>query len=131
MENNNKNLPQINLVSVVLDSNDIQTLTNFYIRLLGWEKEFEEPGSWSSIVSPSKGTRIAFQNNEDYIPPIWPEEPGKQQQMVHLDFSVGGKENLEAAVAHAIACGAVKADNQYSEDWVVLFDPAGHPFCFA
>ncbi|SHJ45466.1 hypothetical protein SAMN02745136_00063 [Anaerocolumna jejuensis DSM 15929] len=131
MENNRKDfVPQIELGSVVLDSNDIKTLSDFYIRMLGWEKEYEEEGIWISIVSKAKGARISFQSNEDYLPPVWPEEEGKQQQMVHLDFSVGSKENLEAAVQHALACGAVKAKDQYSDHWVVMLDPAGHPFCF-
>lgn len=131
MENNRKDfIPQIELGSVVLDSNDIKTLSDFYIRMLGWEKEHEEEGIWISIVSKAKGVRISFQSNEDYLPPVWPEEEGKQQQMVHLDFSVGSKENLEAAVQHALACGAVKAKEQYSDQWVVMLDPAGHPFCF-
>ncbi len=131
MENNRKDfVPQIELGSVVLDSNDIKTLSDFYIRMLGWEKEYEEEGIWISIVPKAKGVRISFQSNEDYLPPVWPEEEGKQQQMVHLDFSVGSKENLEAAVQHALACGAVKAKEQYSDQWVVMLDPAGHPFCF-
>lgn len=127
--NKNTNVPQIELATVVLDSKDIKGLSEFYIRLLGWTKEYEEEGIWISIVSPTKGIRLGFQSNEDYLPPVWPEEEGKQQQMLHLDFSVG-KENLEAAVEHAIACGAVKAKDQYSEHWVVMLDPAGHPFCF-
>lgn len=131
MENNKQNsVPSINLSTVVLDSNDIKTLADFYIRLLGWEKEYEEEGIWISIAPPSKGTNLGFQSNEDYVPPVWPEEKEKQQQMVHLDFGTGGRENLEAAVQHALACGARKAENQYSDQWVVMIDPAGHPFCF-
>ncbi|SHO45518.1 VOC family protein [Anaerocolumna xylanovorans] len=132
MESNKKeNLPQINLSMVVLDSNDIKALADFYIRLLGWEKEHEEEGVWISIVSPLKGTKLGFQSNEDYVPPVWPEEKDKQQQMMHLDFEVGSKDNLEVAVQHALACGARKAPNQYSDQWVVMLDPAGHPFCLA
>ena len=33
---------------------------------------------------------ILFQRNPEYCPPVWPEEPGVQQQMAHLDFSVVG-----------------------------------------
>ncbi len=39
--------------------------------------------------------------------------------------------NLEAAEAEALRLGARKAANQPAPDrWRVLFDPAGHPFCF-
>ena len=69
---------------------------------------------------------ILFQRNPDYVPPVWPEEPEAQQQMAHLDFAVN---DLEKAVKHAIECGATMADQQFSDDWRVMFDPAGHPFC--
>ena len=46
--------------------------------------------------------------------------------MAHLDFAVN---DLERAVEHAIQCGASVAAEQFSDDWRVMFDPAGHPFC--
>jgi len=46
----------------------------------------------------------------------------------HLDFAVN---DLEEAVQHAINCGATMAAEQFSEEWRVMFDPAGHPFCCA
>jgi hypothetical protein len=57
---------------------------------------------------------------------VWPEKPGAQQQMAHLDFAVN---DLEQAVQYAIQCGATVAEDQFSADWKVMFDPAGHPFC--
>lgn len=83
------------------------------------------------ISAPSCGVKIAFQQNTDYVPPVWPDEVGKQQQMVHLDFTVQNKGQMEHAVLHAIACGATKAGIQYEpEQWTTMIDPAGHPFCF-
>ena len=49
-----------------------------------------------------------------------------QQQMAHIDFTVS---NLDDAVQHALNCGAVLASKQYSDEWKVMIDPAGHPFC--
>jgi len=46
--------------------------------------------------------------------------------MAHLDFAVN---DLEKAVSHAVNCGAIVADTQYSNEWRVMLDPAGHPFC--
>lgn len=59
---------------------------------------------------------ILFQRNPEYCPPVWPEEPGVQQQMAHLDFAVN---DLEEAVQHAINCGATMAAEQFSEEWRV------------
>ena len=46
--------------------------------------------------------------------------------MMHLDVEV---DELDAAVADAIALGASVADYQLQENVRVLLDPAGHPFC--
>ena len=67
-----------------------------------------------------------FQRNPEYEPPVWPEKPEAQQQMAHLDFAVN---DLEKAVQYAVDCGATIADDQFSDGWRVMFDPAGHPFC--
>jgi predicted enzyme related to lactoylglutathione lyase len=60
------------------------------------------------------------------VRPVWPAGPGDQQMMLHLDIEV---DDLEAAVAHAVAAGAAVADFQPQQDVRVLLDPAGHPFC--
>jgi hypothetical protein len=46
--------------------------------------------------------------------------------MMHLDIEV---EDLEVAVADAVALGARVADFQPQDNVRVLLDPAGHPFC--
>ena len=125
-----KNIPTIQLKSIVLDCPDIQTLSDFYIRMLGWEKDYIEEGEFLDIRSLLGGVKIAFQTNIDYVAPVWPEEPHAQQQMLHIDFAVQSKEDMERAVKHAISCGATKADTQYSSEWTVMLDPVGHPFCF-
>ncbi|NJJ35530.1 glyoxalase/bleomycin resistance/dioxygenase family protein [Clostridioides difficile] len=61
-----------------------------------------------------------------YKQPVWPGKPEAQQQMAHMDFAVN---DLEKAVQYAIHCGATIAKEQFSDDWKVMFDPAGHPFC--
>ncbi|AUA29227.1 hypothetical protein HMPREF3081_09735 [Clostridium sp. HMSC19D02] len=57
---------------------------------------------------------------------IEPEKPESQQQMAHMDFAV---KDLEEAVQYAIHCGATIAEEQFTDDWRVMIDPAGHPFC--
>jgi hypothetical protein len=45
---------------------------------------------------------------------------------LHLDIEV---DDLESAVAHAVAAGAEVAGCQPQDDVRVCLDPAGHPFC--
>ena len=125
---------KIKIFSITLDCKDANELADFYASLLGWEKRCDDPTFIE--VSAQKGEPlyrgehpfIWIQQNEDYVPPIWPEEREMQQQMVHIDFAV---DDIEKAIQHAIDCGARKSPVQYSENWTVMFDPAGHPFCLA
>ena len=120
---------QVVLGGVTVDCKDPKSLADFYIRMLQWEKTFDEDG-FIIIRSSNCNVRIGFQRNTDYIPPIWPEMPGLQQQQVHLDFKVRDAEHMNQMVEHAIQCGATKAKDQFSDLWTVMIDPAGHPFCF-
>lgn len=72
---NSKELCPIALDAVVLECKDAAVLSDFYIRLLGWEKHYGEDGGWVDIISPTGGVKIAFQKNEDYVPPVWPDIP--------------------------------------------------------
>ncbi|WP_251023849.1 VOC family protein [Arthrobacter sp. ISL-65] len=63
----------------------------------------------------------------EYVAPSWPEGPHHQQ--LHLDIAV---DELESATDVALALGATPAKHQPApEQWRVLLDPVGHPFCFA
>lgn len=126
-----ENIPSIALDAVVIECADVHALADFYCRMLGWQKGYDEGDEWVDICAPSGGIKIAFQKNDMYVPPVWPDEPGAQQQMAHIDFAVQNRQHMALAAAHAISCGAVKAYMQFSEEkWVTLLDPAGHPFCF-
>lgn len=117
--------PQLSLATVVLDCPDAHALADFYRKLLTWEVKRTEP-DWVLIGDPEGGTRLSFQSESDYEPPVWPEQPGEQQKMLHLDIYV---DDLNKAGAHALALGATLADFQPQEGVRVYFDPAGHPFC--
>ncbi|MCL2828671.1 MAG: VOC family protein [Oscillospiraceae bacterium] len=116
---------KILLSHIFIDCKNPQNLRAFYHRLTGLEKRtmYDLPG-----LVASENLMLLFNTCEvDYIPPVWPEETGKQQKQMHLDFAV---ENLESAVEEAVRLGAVKAPDQYGGNlWVTLFDPEGHPFC--
>ena len=114
--------------SVTVDCQSPETLADFYQRLLGWET-VSESDDFVSLSTPGFPVRLGFQLNVDYVPPVWPEQAGLQQQMEHLDFKAANREEMRALMKHALACGARIADDQFSEDWVVMIDPEGHPFC--
>ena len=112
------------IVGFAYDCKNADELSDFYVRLLGWEKTLSGEG-WAGLRSP-QGWILAFQEVKEYIPPVWPWRVGEQQQMAHIDFRV---QNLEEAVIHALHCGALKSEIQFFENSAVMFDPEGHPFC--
>jgi hypothetical protein len=117
---------RITLAAISLDSSDFRGLADFYVKLLDGKiaHEFGEHGV--AVGLPGTSVQLNFQNADGYEPPVWPEEPGRQQQMEHLDLIV---DNLDEAVRHAIELGARKAPQQFIPEITVMLDPAGHPFC--
>lgn len=112
------------LGDILVDCADEKKLRDFYTELLGWEKceLYGRPAACSD-----NGLVFLFVQEEDYVPPVWPEEDGKQQKQMHFDFQVP---DVEAAVRQAEALGAVKTRAQFGEGhFVTMLDPAGHPFC--
>ena len=113
---------------VVLDSSDPKALARFYAELLGWElwkPDEMDPGE--AALDLEEGVAgITFHLKEDYVRPVWPNMPGEQQMMMHLDFEVS---DLDEAVAYALEHGAVLAEYQPQDDVRVFLDPDGHHFC--
>ena len=116
---------KIKSLAFTLDCDNSHKLADFYAALLNWKKGFNDDG-WAWVTPPEKYPYILFQQIDNYIPPVWPEKPEAQQQMAHLDFAVN---DIDKAIQHAIYCGAKIAPEQFSENWKVMIDPAGHPFC--
>lgn len=117
--------PSLRLATVCIDCADAEAMADFYGRLLGWEVGLREPG-WVLMRGPAGGTSLSFQAEAGYRVPDWPEEPGGQDKMLHLDFWV---DDLDAAVVHAVTSGARLAKHQPQSGVRVMLDPAGHPFC--
>jgi catechol 2,3-dioxygenase-like lactoylglutathione lyase family enzyme len=115
--------------SVCIDCPDADELAAFYGRLLGWEIILRDDG-WVALRDPDGGRGLLFQSESWYHPPVWPEEPGEQTKMLHLEIQA---DDVAAAVAHAVAAGATVAahqpDDRSPDELVVMVDPAGHPFC--
>ena len=115
---------EVVLGNVMVDCDDERKLQRFYGELLGWEmcELFARPA-----VSSSSGIVFLFIEEKDYVPPEWPEDTGKQQKQMHFDFQVY---NVAEMVKKAESLGAKKAESQFGgNDFVTMFDPAGHPFC--
>src|SRR5262245_4626376 len=108
-----------------LEAPDPSALAAFYSRLLDWPIAHHEPGT-AILKPPQDNVYMVIQQADGYVPPVWPPAPGEQRVMMHLDIQV---EDLDAAVADAVASGARLADVQPQDYVRVMFDPAGHPFC--
>ncbi|MEN6594254.1 MAG: VOC family protein [Clostridiaceae bacterium] len=117
-------IPGIRLGNVMIDCKDEQSLCSFYELLLGLRRSelFGRPA-----LTGENGVILLFMQEEDYVPPVWPEENGRQQKQMHFDFQVP---SVPEAVAYAESIGAKKAPAQFGgEVFVTMLDPEGHPFC--
>ena len=106
-----------------VDCRSTEALRAFYAQLTPWDQSFHP-----TSLAADNGFVVHFmQCDFDYVPPVWPEEPGRQQKQMHFNFEV---DDLSAAVEEAVRLGAAKAANQYGgEQFVTMIDPDGHPFC--
>lgn len=105
-----------------LDCAEPLALGEFWAAMLGGEIVMEKD---TAVVVRADWVLLAALKVPDYRPPTWPS--GDVPKQVHLDLAVT---DLEAAVAEAQELGAKVAPTQPDPDeWRVLFDPAGHPFC--
>ena len=117
--------PTLTFTTVNIGAPDPSALGRFYSHLLGWPVSVDEPG-WVMIRDPNGGVGLSFQEETQYVRPVWPARRDAQQMMLHLEIRV---DDLAAASGHAEACGAALADFQPQEHVRVYLDPAGHPFC--
>ncbi|MER7515125.1 VOC family protein [Streptomyces sp. NPDC126499] len=114
------------LSAITLDCADPLALADFYHRATGLPPH---PGNHADFAGLQRdgGLLLGFQRVADYRAPDWPGQDVPQQ--LHLDFDV---DDLPQAEARLLALGARKPDFQPDEErFVVLLDPAGHPFCVA
>lgn len=110
-----------------IDTPDPVALARFYGALLGWEVTGGDGDNTSAAISPGEGVAyIGFEKVDDYEPPVWPGQPGRQRMMMHLSFEVS---DLETATRHAVELGARLAEHQPLERTRTFLDPDGHPFC--
>lgn len=108
-----------------MGADDVHAVADFYQELLGYHRVGDEP-AWVLLHAPDGNVALSFQHEEHHIAPVWPPGPGDPQMQMHLEIRV---DDLDAALARALALGARLADFQPQADVRVCFDPAGHPFC--
>lgn len=116
-------VPRIRATSMTIGAPDPRALAAFYARLLDVEVSAEEP-DWAQVRT--EHLTLNFELERHWRAPVWPAREGEQLATVHLDLWV---DDLDAALAWAVECGARPADEQPQADVRVVIDPAGHPFC--
>ncbi|MFC6358397.1 VOC family protein [Luteococcus peritonei] len=115
----------IRLASITLDCEDASTLADFWRQLLELEVEYAaEDGS--AFALRGEGFMLSCVQVDGYRPPAWPAE--RPEQQMHLDLYA---DDLDHAARRAVELGGRVPEEQPQPDqWLVLLDPAGHPFCF-
>jgi len=115
-------MANIRLGSIALDCADPGPLSRFWADLLGGRVAFSND-DFAAVETDRMW--LAATRVEGYVPPTWPDGPVPKQ--LHLDLAV---DDLDEAEERAVSLGAVRAEAQPAPDrYVVLLDPAGHPFC--
>lgn len=127
---------RLQVTSMTVGAPDPRVLARFYARLLDTQLTADDPprpgepdeAGWAQLRAHSEHGRFTlnFEYERHYVPPVWPSEEGRQHITQHLDIYV---EDLAAATAWAVECGATLAEYQPQDDVRVLFDPSGQPFC--
>ena len=112
----------IRVGAVTLDCAETGPLARFWADLLGGEVVFE---SEAFTAVKLDNLWITAHQVDNFKEATWPS--GDVAKQIHLDLAVG---DLAATSARALALGARLADVQPAADrYLVLIDPAGHPFC--
>jgi hypothetical protein len=107
---------------ISIDCADSTSLAEFWTAMLDGEVMFT---NGRNVVIRSDWVWLCMMEVDDYRPPTWPETDVPKQ--IHLELAV---DELENSVAEAVRLGARQAQDQPSPDqWRVMLDPAGHPFC--
>jgi Glyoxalase-like domain len=115
-------MANIRVGSVALDCADPIALGSFWAELLAGEIAFS---SDEFVAVKTDGVWVTAVRVAGHQAPTWPD--GTRPKQMHLDLAV---EDLGQAETEALRLGAVRAADQPAPDrYIVLTDPAGHPFC--
>jgi hypothetical protein len=107
-----------------LDCADPEALAGFWAAMLDGEVVFRTA---TSVGVRTDWVWLSTMLVPDYRAPTWPD--GDVPKQIHFNLAVS---DLPAATQAAIAIGARPAVVQPAPDeFQVLLDPAGHPFCLS
>ncbi len=95
--------------TLTIDCADADALGAFYSQLLGWEITACDGEGWLQLRNPEGGIGLNIQAEVAFEPPIWPEQPGRQAKMMHLEVLV---DDLEVAVGLVLDWGGTEASHQ-------------------
>jgi predicted enzyme related to lactoylglutathione lyase len=113
--------PVATLKMLTVDSGDAERDAAFWSAVLGWE--ISQAGEGYAMLS-GPDHALGFGTIEDYAPPQWPNPQGSKQ--FHFDLAV---DDMTAAERRIVELGATVPEDQPGDEWRVLLDPSGHPFC--
>ena len=112
----------VRLGAIAVDCPNPVALSDFYRAVLDLEVAFS---SADLVVLTGAGVFLTFERVDDHVPPTWPQ--GAVPKQLHLDLAVT---DLDVEEARIVAHGATRAATQPNPNqWRVMIDPAGHPFC--
>ena len=108
-------------VGIVINCNDIETMTNFWSAALGYLL-LGDVGHFRAIASPGNDEpRIILQR----VP-----EPRGETNRLHIDIHV---DNIEAEAIRIAKLGARRIDatpiDEVGSLWIRMLDPEGNEFC--
>jgi catechol 2,3-dioxygenase-like lactoylglutathione lyase family enzyme len=111
-------------VGMTVDCADPAALSEFYRAVTGWDTSYSSE-QFVYLTPAAGGAGIGFQKIENHPRPGWPDDA----KQFHLEVQVA---DLAEGEKRLVELGAAKPEFQPGGDkWVVLTDPAGHPFCIS
>ena len=110
-------------IHVVLDADNADTLRDFWIDALGYEKsgEFEQYRA-AVPAAGAAGPKFIFQQV--------PERRSSGKNRLHIDIEVG--DDLHAEWERPVALGATRVSDEIVDAgtrWIVMVDPERNEFC--
>jgi len=108
-------------VGIVIDCNDIETMTNFWCAALRYMQR-GDVGHYRSIAAPGNDEpRIILQR----VP-----EPRNDKNRLHIDIHV---DDIEGEAVRILGLGARRIDTipivEVGSRWIRMLDPEGNEFC--
>jgi len=111
--------PSLRIGSIVIDCDDFDAMVRFWSAALGYRPREPATDGWVVLSDPSgRGPNVSINRTR---------EGHLEQYRLHIDLYAA---DAKSEVARLSSLGArVLRDRQAGEDFVVLGDPDGNPFC--